>query len=73
MKKLLEFADKYIALLKWQHFSMIKFCLISLGVLIGVFLPSNVKVTVGIVAALIFAGTYIPIMIHFIMAWRNYK
>ena len=73
MKKLFEFADEYIALLKWRHFSMIKFCLISLGVLIGVLVPSNAKAALGIVAGLIFIGTYIPIMAHFIKAWRNYK
>ena len=73
MKKLFEFANQYIASLKWQHFSLIKFCLIGLGVLIGILVPAEIKVTVGIVAGVIFVGTYIPVMVHFVKAWFNHK
>ena len=71
MKGLLDFANQYITTLKWQHFSIIKFCLISLGVLIGLLIPSEAKATMLVVAGIIFAGTYIPTMAHFLKAWRN--
>ena len=48
MKKLFAFADEYIASLKWNHLSMIKFCLISLGVIIGILVPSKAKLQVHI-------------------------
>ena len=73
MKKLFEFANQYITLLNWQQFSMIKFCLISLGVLIGILVPSEAKAAAGIVAGVVFAGTYLPIMVHFIKAWSKHK
>ena len=73
MKKLFAFSNEYIASLKWQHLSIIKFCLISLGVLIGIFVPAGIKVAVGVVAGVIFAGTYILVMVRFIKAWCSYK
>lgn len=73
MRKLFEFADKYITVLNWQKFSMIKFCLISLGVLIGILVPTNLKLIVGIVAGFIFACTYILIMAHFFKMWKANK
>ena len=73
MKRLLDFANQYITLLKWQHFSIIKFCLISLGILIGIFIPQEAQVAVGIVAGVIFIGTYIPVMVHFFRAWLKAK
>lgn len=73
MKKLFEFANQYISLLKWQHFSMIQFCLISLGIVIGILVPAEAKTAVGIVAGVIFAGTYVHVMFHFFKAWRDHK
>ena len=73
MKRLLDFANRYIALLKWQHFSIIKFCLISLGILIGILIPQEAKTAVGIAAGVVFVCTYIPVMVHFFRAWLKAK
>lgn len=71
MKALFDFANQYIKTLKWQHFSMIKFCLISLGVLIGLLIPPEMTSAALVAAGIIFVITYIPVMAHFFKAWRN--
>lgn len=52
---------------------MIKFCLISLGILFGILVPSEAETAVAVVAGIVFAGTYIPVMVHFFKAWRDHK
>lgn len=39
MKKLFGYADAYIQQSDWKTLAMLKFCLASIGVLIGVSLP----------------------------------
>lgn len=62
MKKLMELGDRYAAQSNWKDFALTKFCLCSMGVLIGVNLPKKHKKCATAAAAGIFALTYVPLM-----------
>ena len=60
--KLLRAADLYMKTSSWKTIAALKFCLLSLGVIIGVLLPQNCMLPVFAVCAVIFLITYIPLM-----------
>ncbi len=62
MKKLLDYADRYIEKSTWKDMAMLKFCLFSLGILAGMQIPKKDKKEAGILAFLVFVLTYIPLM-----------
>lgn len=62
MKKLFESADRYLANCDWKDLALIKFCLFSMGVLIGVHIPDREKKKIKAAAAGVFAATYLPLM-----------
>jgi len=45
--------------------ALIKFCLFSMGLLIGMQLPKKFHKAVKIGAAIVFVGTYIPLMVKY--------
>ena len=62
MKKLLDYADRYIENSTWKDVAMLKFCLFSLGILVGMQIPKKDKKEAGILALAVFVLTYIPLM-----------
>jgi hypothetical protein len=62
MKKLFESANRYMKESDWKDLSLIKFCLCSAGVLIGIATPMRYKKIAGIAAGVIFTATYEPLM-----------
>ena len=62
MKLLFDSADRYLKLSDWKDLTEIKFCLFSMGVLIGVQIPKRWKQLTEFVAAMVFVLTYIPLM-----------
>ncbi len=62
MKKLFELGNRYAANSDWTDFALTKFCLCSMGVLIGVSLPPKDREIAVPVACGVFAATYIPLM-----------
>lgn len=62
MKKLLDYADRYIENSTWKDVAMLKFCLFSLGILAGMQIPKKDKKEAGILAFVVFVITYIPLM-----------
>ena len=62
MKKLLDYADRYIENTTWKDVAMLKFCLFSLGILAGMQIPKKDKKEAGILALAVFVLTYIPLM-----------
>lgn len=66
MKQLFNYADQYIQESDWKTLAMLKFCLFSMGLLAGMIIPEKGKKKAGIIAALIFLATYIPLMAKFI-------
>lgn len=66
MKQVFNYADQYIQESDWKTLAMLKFCLFSMGLLAGMKIPEKGKKKAGIIAALIFLVTYIPLMAKFI-------
>ncbi|MGI6029873.1 MAG: permease of phosphate ABC transporter [Eubacteriales bacterium] len=65
MKKLFALADAYIQGCTWREIALLKLCLASMGVLLGLLVPVPRKRPVRAVALLLFVGTYVPLMAGF--------
>ncbi len=65
MKKLFEAADRYIRSCDWKIIAVLKFCLISLGMMIGMLIRPDKKKPVFLGALGVFCLTFIPLMIKF--------
>ena len=62
MKKLFEIADEYIRTSDWKTISVLKFCLLSIGILVGMQIRAEHKPAVRSAALSVFVVTYIPLM-----------
>ncbi len=71
MKKLFESADRYLANSDWKDLTLIKFCLFSIGVLIGVHVLDKDKKKVKAAAGVVFVATYIPLMAKYFTILLN--
>jgi hypothetical protein len=60
--KLFQAADLYLKESDWKTIAVLKFCLLSLGVIAGMLLPQSHKLPIIAVCALVFLLTYIPLM-----------
>jgi uncharacterized membrane protein len=56
-------ADRYMQNSDWKDFALLKFCLLALGVIAGLYVPEEKKRPVLIAAAALFFATYIPLMV----------
>ena len=65
MKKLFDAADRYLAASDWKIIAVLKFCLLSLGLMAGMQIKPEHKKPVLLGAAAIFLVTYIPLMARF--------
>ncbi|MBR7045547.1 MAG: permease of phosphate ABC transporter [Lachnospiraceae bacterium] len=65
MKKLFVIANRYIENSDWKIIAVLKFCLISLGMLLGMLIREDHKKKVRPAAAGIFFLTYVPLMAKF--------
>ena len=66
VKNLFAYADKYLQKSNWKDMALLKFCLFSTGILVGMQVPDKEKKRTAILAALVFTVTYIPLMTKFI-------
>ena len=71
VKKLFEFADRYIETSDWKIIAVLKFCLISLGIMIGTGVKEEYRKPVLITAVPVFLATYIPLMVKFYRVFRE--
>ncbi len=71
MKKILNGVDNFIADSDWKTLGMMKACLGSLGIVIGILVPKNAKKFVAIIAGLMFIASYIPLMLKFVEAFTR--
>lgn len=62
MKKLFYYADRFLEKSSWKDIAVLKFCLLSLGILAGIQIPKKNKREAGILAFLVFVITYIPLI-----------
>lgn len=58
-----DIGDKYASSSNWKDYALLKFCLFSMGIVVGVLLPSGAKKVAIIIASIVFVLTYIPLMI----------
>ena len=65
MKAIFDAADRYIKTSDWKTIAVLKFCLISLGMMIGMFIAPKHRKPVLLGALAVFIATYIPLMVKF--------
>lgn len=65
MKRLLNYADLYLQKSDWRDLGMIKFCLFSIGILAGTYIPEKKKECTRITALIGFVVTYVFLMMKF--------
>ena len=73
MKRLFEYANEYVAQCTWKELALVKVCLCSLGVIIGLLLPAGIGKIVLIVAAVVFLASYIILMKDFFFIFKKYN
>ena len=66
MKELFDYANDYIKKMDTKDMALLKFCLLALGILIGIGVPKNFRKAVIFISLLVFVITYIPVMADFI-------
>ena len=63
MKNLFAIANEYLCQSDWKNLALMKCCLLSLGVLIGVLVPSKAKRPVIMATVCVFILTYLPLAV----------
>ncbi len=66
MKRLFTSADEYLKKSDWKDLALIKFCLFSIGLLVGLQITEKCKKGVRIAASVVFVLTYIPLMVKYL-------
>ena len=65
MKKLFDAANRYIETSDWKIIAVLKFCLISLGMMLGMAIDKKDRKPVFFGVLGIFSATYVPLMVKF--------
>lgn len=63
MNKLFAAANRYLETSDWKIIAVLKFCLISMGMMIGMAVRKEDKKPVFFGALGVFAATYVPLMV----------
>lgn len=71
MEKFFELGNRFAADSDWKDFALTKFCLCSMGVLLGMVTPKKIRKGVRKLAFLTFLGTYIPLMLKVYGIWSE--
>lgn len=66
MKCIFNCANHYVRARDWKMLAGLKFCLCSIGVLLGLMIPGKHKKTAASAAGTVFLATYIPLMADFL-------
>ncbi len=69
--KLLELANKYVKKSNWKTLALLKICLFSLGVIIGIILPKKFRFLIVPFCMILFVITYVPLMIKFFNIYKE--
>lgn len=59
-KEIFDNTNQYIKESDWKDITLLKFCVLSLGILIGFCVPKKCRKKVGICCSIVFLGTYVP-------------
>ncbi|OUN02141.1 permease of phosphate ABC transporter [Flavonifractor sp. An92] len=68
MKKLFSAADACIAEMNWKDMALVKFCLCSMGMLLGLAVPKKGRKWAALGASILFVTTYLPLILKFLPA-----
>ena len=66
MKRIFASANEFVRESDWKDFAVLKFCLLSLGLLAGMQIAERCKKGVRIAASVVFTLTYIPLMVKYL-------
>ena len=66
MNRLTDAAERYLKDCTWKDISILKICLIALGVLLGIAVPARKKKASAWAASLVFLAAYVPLMTKFL-------
>lgn len=66
MKKIIKIANEYTSQMNLVDISLLKLCLASMGVILGIATPKKYKKKVAAGASVLFAFTYAPLMTKFL-------
>lgn len=66
MDRLTDAANRYLKDCTWKDISVLKVCLIALGVLLGIAVPARKKKASAWAASLVFLAAYVPLMAKFL-------
>lgn len=66
MNKLLRCTDQYVKESTWKDLALIKLCLGSAGLLVGMATPKKAKKHMAFGAMIVFVATYVPLMLKFL-------
>lgn len=69
--KLFDKANQYCRESTWKTLAALKFCLFSIGIIVGVLLPEGCKVPVLVIFGIVLVVTYIPLMAKFVRIWKE--
>ena len=71
MKKLFDAANRFVETSDWKTIAVLKFCLIAIGLMVGIQIKPEHKKPVLFGAAGTFVITYIPLMTRFCHIFRE--
>ena len=71
--KLFQVADRYCKESNWKTLALLKICLFSIGVMIGILLPKEKKKAALGIGAVAFLATYLPLMGKFFRTKKKKK
>lgn len=66
MKRIFASANEFVRESDWKDLAVLKFCLLSLGLLAGMQIAERCKKDVRIAASVVFTLTYIPLMVKYL-------
>ena len=66
MNRLIDAAERYLKDCTWKDIAVLKFCLLALGVLLGIAVPARKKKVSAWAASLVFVAAYVPLMAKFL-------
>lgn len=66
MNKLLKCTDRNVKEATWKDFALIKLCMGSAGLLVGMATPKKAKKNMAFGAMIVFIATYVPLMLKFL-------
>jgi len=73
MKELFQYANDYLKTIDAKDMILIKLCLVSLGIIIGINIPKKHRKYVLVIVVFIFIITYLPILTDLINSMLKHK